>query len=288
MKESSRLLLAFGVVSFAAVAVGALVCARSGVPTGLWLRNLAAWAVGGLAACGLAVAARPSVLPVALLAAPLGLGASLLARGQDGVHRWLDLGPLHMNAAMLLLPAGVVALASLGGSQRWPWVVTFAALALLVVQPDASQATAFGACLALLAAFAPWPRAVRASVAALAGLGAAAAWLRPDPLQPVLEVEGIIAVAWTAAPLIAGLAVVVLAAVAVAPALAARASRPPLRVAGVALSLCFLLWAATPLVGAFPVPFVGIGMSPILGGWLGVGMLAALLRRPEFTVDSTT
>ena len=33
-----------------------------------------------------------------------------------------------------------------------------------------------------------------------------------------------------------------------------------------------------PMFGAFPVPWVGMGMSPIVGGWLGVGLLAAAMR----------
>ena len=48
--------------------------------------------------------------------------------------------------------------------------------------------------------------------------------------------------------------------------------------AGGALSLCLAAWAVTPLFGAFPVPLVGVGMSPILGAWLGVGLLAATAR----------
>ncbi len=67
---------------------------------------------------------------------------------------------------------------------------------------------------------------------------------------------------------------------AAAPLFATRSAPPSPRLAGWALSLCFLLWMTTPLLGAFPVPLVGIGMSPILGTWLGVGLLAALLRRP--------
>lgn len=31
--------------------------------------------------------------------------------------------------------------------------------------------------------------------------------------------------------------------------------------------------------GAFPTPLVGIGVSPILGAWLGVGLLAGVAGR---------
>ena len=47
-------LCVFGVCSFAAVAIGAYICALSGVPSALWIRNLAAWCVGAV----LAVEAR--------------------------------------------------------------------------------------------------------------------------------------------------------------------------------------------------------------------------------------
>ena len=280
LNGSGRLLWVFGVLSLAAVATGGFVCARSGVPTGVWLRNLAAWGVGALVAGGVARGVRAGAVPVALLAAPLGLLAALWGPAQEGVHRWLKLGPLHINVAMLLLPSAVVALAVLGRDRRWPWSVAFIALTLLLLQPDASQATALGACLGLLAACAAWPVAIRGALVAVAGVLTAATWLRPDPLQPVAEVEEVIGLAYAVSPLAAGLAVILLAAVVAAPVVATRSAPPAPRLAGGALSLCFLLWVTTPLLGAFPVPWVGIGMSPILGAWLGVGLLAALLRRP--------
>lgn len=281
LNDSGRLLWVFGVVSLAAVATGGFVCARSGVPTGVWLRNLAAWGVGALIAGGVATAVRAGAFPMALLAAPVGLLAALWGPAQEGVHRWLRLGPLHINVAMLLLPSAVVALAVLGRDRRWPWSVAFIALALLLLQPDASQATAWGACLGLLTACAAWPVAIRGALVAVAGVLTVATWLRPDPLQPVAEVEEVIGLASAVSPLVAGLALVLLAAVVAAPVVATRSVPPAPRLAGGALSLCFLLWATTPLLGAFPVPWVGVGMSPILGAWLGVGLLAALLRRPD-------
>jgi hypothetical protein len=36
--------------------------------------------------------------------------------------------------------------------------------------------------------------------------------------------------------------------------------------------------ALAPAFGAFPVPLVGIGMSPVVGFWLGAGALAAARR----------
>ena len=77
--------------------------------------------------------------------------------------------------------------------------------------------------------------------------------------------------------LIGGLALILLAVFTAAPAVLTRADAR-LKLAGGALSLCLAAWAVTPLFGAFPVPLVGVGMSPILGAWLGVGLLAAATR----------
>ena len=45
--------------------------------------------------------------------------------------------------------------------------------------------------------------------------------------------------------------------------------------AAAALAIYFLAISPKPLVGAFPVPLAGMGMSPILGFWLGIGVLSA-------------
>lgn len=270
LSRSNRLLMLFGAASIVAVAIGAVVCAVSDVPAGSWARNLAAWAAGAALACAIARFARPGFSPIVLWLLPVGLVATLISPDQEGVHRWIDLGPLHINMAMLLAPGAVVTMAA-SAEKRLTWVAFLISLAVLVFQPDASQATTLAVVGAMVAVFGTKPSLIRWGVPVIAAGVAVAAWLRPDPLQPVPEVEGIVGLAFSVSPLLAGLAVLSLAAVAAAPA---RTRGLP----GLALGLCFLLWAVMPLFGAFPVPFVGIGMSPIVGGWLGVGLLAAAMR----------
>lgn len=50
------------------------------------------------------------------------------------------------------------------------------------------------------------------------------------------------------------------------------------RPASVALSAYFVGAFVAPALGAYPVPLVGMGMSPILGFWLGTGALASAMR----------
>jgi len=278
---AARLLLLFGALSLAAVVTGVAVAAFSGVPAGTWVRNLAAWAVGGTAAAGIAAVARPGILQAVLWMLPAGLLATFLGQGLDGVHRWLDVGPLHFNVAMLLLPAALVALALLATEQRTPWLAVFASLALLVAQPDASQATTLATVAALSGALTLQRTIARVGMIGAVVVIAAVSWLRPDPLEPVAEVEQIIGLAFALSPVAAGLALLLLIAAAAAPIIATRHGTPPVSLGGVSLGLCLLAGAIMPFLGAFPVPLVGMGMSPIIGAWLGIGLLAAQLRRRD-------
>lgn len=274
----SRPLPAFAAASLLAVAVGAAVCALSGVPTAVWGRNVGAWVVGLAAAAGLARWAGARSLTAVAVLAPLAIAVTLLGEGRDGVRRWLDLGLLQVNAAMLLLPILVVALAGLAQRSAWWWIPAGVTLGVLVLQPDASQATAFGlaVCVVAFGAARPAP-AARWAISLVALALAAGSWMRPDPLAPVPEVEEVIGLAFALSPWLAALGVLSLAAHAVLPALCRR----DVRWAGRALSVLLLVWCVAPALGAFPVPLVGVGLSPILGAWLGVGLLAGAARRPQ-------
>ena len=276
MNRRIGLLLPFGVLSLAVVGAGIFISASNGVPAGVWARNGIAWIAGALAAAGLSALKRRDVRQVALWAATVGLAASLLSPGVQDVHRWVNLGPLQLNVAMLLAPAAVVALAVLCRAGASAWVAGLAALVLLVIQPDASQATTLAA-VAVLVALAAFPKApVRIAVVGVAAALAGMAWLRPDPLEPVAEVEGIFGLALALSPWLAAAAGLLLAGVAGLPVLWGFRGSPTERLAGAALGLCLLLWAVMPFLGAFPAPLLGLGMSPIIGAWLGVGLLAGL------------
>lgn len=265
--DGRRFLAGFALLSLLAVAIGCAVAAANGVPAGLWARNVGAWVVG--AAVAWLIGRRTTRLSWFLLAAPVGIAATLAHPGLQGVHRWVAIGPLRLNAAAILVPAAAVALAVLAG-RGWSWLAAAVTLALLVMQPDASQATAFGAAMLVILASLRAPVMARAGGAAAVVLGVAAAWLRPDPLAPVPEVEGIIGLAAGAAPV----AVASLAVTALIPLLMAGRTRAP----ALALAACLAATALAPALGAFPVPLVGMGVSPILGFWLGAGALAAANR----------
>lgn len=273
-----RPLFAFGCISLALVALGAVVCAMSGVALGLWARNLGAWAVGALLAGALARWAGARAIYAAAFVGTAGLAATLLSPGLEGVHRWFLVGPLRMNAALLLLPSLVVATAILAARGWWGWLPAIFALVVLALQPDASQATALALAVCVLAAARPSdPLPLRGAVAAAAVMIAGWTWTRPDPLQPVPEVEEIIQLAAGHSPFLAAAGVLLLGALAATPLLATRGRAPAgAATAGLAVSALLAGWVIAPALGPFPTPMIGIGLSPILGGWIGIGLLASL------------
>lgn len=258
--------------SSAAVAAGALTLALAEVPAVTWIRNPTAWLVGALAGWTIVKLGTTKRILWALLAfAAAALAGTLMMAPVDGVYRWIDLGPLHINAAALLLPPSIVALARIERPSV-TLVCTFLFGVLLVLQPDASQASAFLTAVAFLILRGDQPLASRLLGVGTCILIIAASWLRPDPVQPVREVEQILAVALSLSPILAAFASLALAWACVAPLMANFRSRR-LDDGAIALSIYLVIAALAPMIGAFPVPLVGLGMSFPVGYWLGTALL---------------
>jgi cell division protein FtsW (lipid II flippase) len=268
--------------SLAAVGAGSMIMALMGLPPSSWLRNPIAWLVGLLLAAGLLIGGRSPLVPKVMVGmAVLGLAATFVAAGQEGVHRWIDLGPLHVNMAALLLPCAVVSAAFIGIWTRLGLAASAAVAALLILQPDASQATAFLVAVLILLIRSPALPKARLAPLGLVLVGVVFAWFRPDPLQPVAEVEEIFSVALAVSPLAAAIAAVALAAAALVPLAISPVAGREARNAALALAAYMAATAIAPAFGAFPVPLVGLGMSFPVGWWLAIGLLCAKTSRIE-------
>lgn len=144
-----------------ALALGVLLMRRHTVPSAVWGQNLAAGVFLLVICTGLLLL---SPLPPrrrwwgAVAVPALGLLLATFAdAGLEGVHRWVQVGPLHLHAGALCLPALILAL---GKALDFPrgalagWLAPLGGVGvtcLLALQPDAAQATAFaGALLTLL------------------------------------------------------------------------------------------------------------------------------------------
>ncbi|UDF04182.1 hypothetical protein [Asticcacaulis sp. AND118] len=271
-----QFVIGFAVLSFLTVALGALTLQQFGLGMGVWLRNPVAWLVGGLLCLGLAQVLRPS--PWLLLLALLLLVLTFAGAGQEGVHRWLILGPVQVNVAPLILPLTLTAAQPKDGAQEPAlWLIGMGLIAILLAwQPDRSQLAAFSVAVLTLTRLRFSSRSFLCSVLVILLAALLCAW-RPDPLLPVPHVEGVMSMAWVQSPLLAIVMFTCLILTALSPLWLWRDKNR--RAPAVALSLYSLACALPWLFGTFPVPLAGYGVSFVLGWWLGIAGLFAKSRR---------
>lgn len=193
-----------------------------------------------------------------------------------GPMRWIVVGGVRLYLAAIFLPALVLVLGRIAPDSHEPAVAfglpVAVASGLLLLQPDAPQATAFALAFAPLwwCWRAAWP--AKFVLLALVVGCAVAAWQRPDPLQPVAHVEGVFVLAAGSGPL--ALCAAVLAAL-VPAAVLLRQARRSSSVGLLAVALYYLGLLALAPLQLTPIPLLGFGASPILGYLL----LAALTPR---------
>jgi hypothetical protein len=202
------------------------------------------------------------------------LAATFAMAGSMGVHRWIQVGPLNMHAGAVCLPVLIVALGVLdafGAKLRWaPMFLAISVAMLLLLQPDAAQATAFAAAVFTFL-ITNKHRAPAASVAALVIAALAAwTWTQRDPLLPVPYVEGVVGLARQNGPVWLVASIAALAVLPLPFFLAPSGSHfASVRALGVYWCVCIL----APLFGHFPVPLVGFGLSPIVGYFVALANL---------------
>ena len=185
----------------------------------------------------------------------------------DGPRRWIEISGFRLYVASAVLPAALVLLASL--QRRQPSSPTRGALiyvamaTALTLQPDASQVTAFSSAAGLSLLVGNASKMIKAT--GITGLAACMgwAWSRPDPLEPIPHVEGVLDLAWNLGPLALIAAVLALALPFLGLLAAGVAGRQPgLAIAAVYYLVICLLAGSTQLT---PMPWLGFGAGPILG-----------------------
>ena len=270
-RSHSLAIRAFGAGSLLAILLGAAAMALADIPLSIWIRNPVAWLAA--AAVGVFIASRGWFGVGAIVVAAIVIGLSLVSPGQEGVFRWVGAGPIQLNAAALVLP---VAIAAFARARAWIAALSFVIIgAVIAHQPDISQLAGFAIASVILFAFAfGWKGALAALILGFALL--AYCLRQPDPLLPVAHVEGILLLAFNQSPALGitmaaaqGLAVV-------SPMLLLRSG--DLRWKALALSGYFGATSLAPLLGAYPVPLAGYGLSFVIGWVLG---FAALATRPK-------
>ena len=265
-----------------AVIAGCLSLVAAGAPLRMPLINFVALLIG---AAGLMVlrglsrllpAGRPvdGLLVVASFAVPL---TALVGAGTDGVVRWVVVGGLTLQPAMLIVPPLAVSFA------LRPSLVRAAAVAVAAVgtalQPDPAAAAMLASASAL--ALFRSPSRVAGAIAALSSAVAFAVALATAPvLPPTPYVEGVLPAA-LASGAATGVLALAGALLLFMPALPLRRSR--IRTEQLAFIGLWLACFGAALTGDYPTPVIGFGGSAVVGYILSVG----LLSRPSRSAAAT-
>ena len=227
------------------------------------------------------VRARRQPTPPAGMTIAIGVSVALLATALfghevEGIRRWWSIGPVSVNVALLALPALAVAYARRPASAG-DRIATTAAMALaalaLALQPNRGSAFAL---LLVTLVVGLWRRhASDWIVLVIAATAFAATVSRADPLDGVRFVEGVLAEGWRASPgwgpALAAASAALLLPLTALPRLPADA-----RLAIVAFSAAIGGLVAASIIGQYPTPVVGAGLSAIVGYALGVLMFPRL------------
>ncbi len=256
-----------------AVGLGLAYLVAAGAPSSHLAINAAALAIG-LLAIGILHDAkriwRAAGEGVLLLFAGIVLLTALLGISANGVTRWLAVGGVSLQPALILVPA-----IALGFAQRRGGAILLAVLIAalgLALQPDRAMAGALAAGTVVLALARPERNVLLALGASLAAF--VATLLRADASPAMPFVDQIFYSSFGVHPL-AGLAVIAGAALILVPAVVGclrDAGHRPIHAMFGAVWLAVILAAA---IGNHPTPLVGYGGSAILGYLLSLLCLPA-------------
>jgi len=211
---------------------------------------------------------------IAAAAALLMLAFTLLNPGVNSVRRWVSLGPVQLHAGFVALPVLIILAGAIARSAnpRASWIASVSimiAAAVLVFQPDASQAIAFATAVLVVLVQRRSPSRIDWIAAAVCVGASGLALSRPYSLEAVPYVEGIVRLAASsgAAWLAAAIAALMLLPLPfVVHYVKYRDHHEALGLAAYFVIVCIASFAAP-----FPVPILGYGLSPLLGYIVALG-----------------
>lgn len=186
------------------------------------------------------------------------LAAALFGPEAGGVRRWVKLGPFNVNAAMLVLPSMLVLL----GETACFYPLLLCAAAILSIQPDASQMTALAVAAVPLLWRGRKNKGGTLLSAALLALLIIYCLRMPLAVESVPYSEGVLAMLGGISPLLAAAGC---AALTLVPAFWGWRFCRERKAWQLSLAVYEAVMILFGLTGQYPVPFMGFGLSPIVG-----------------------
>ena len=237
---------------------------NSDVSTNIWLQNLAALVTASIVS--FIVLSRKKTPKrksfIFVLTSIVLLILTFFDAGAGNVHRYLSIGVVHLNIASIVLPILLIELERMLTVKNW-WSIALVCTgvsALLFLQPDASQLTAFSLA-SLIFLGRRVTKSVQYAFLALSVLLSILSWFFLDKLPPVDYVEGILLMTKEI-----GIVVFVLALLSIIllplPFFLLRTTNN--QSTSISLGVYFSIVLIATFFGNFPVPLLGYGVSPFI------------------------
>lgn len=189
---------------------------------------------------------------------------TFIGESMMGVHRWISIGPIRLNIAMIVMPIIILSLWKLLKNNSW-WkvaIITIFISIVLFIQPDASQLSGF----AIPMIFMLYKNGDKRIFSTIISLGlfilVILSWIHLDSLSPVSYVEEILNLVGNVGQVWFLLGIVSLV---ILPTPFILFPPEKLKLPSLCIGIYFIIIIISTFFGNFPVPLMGYGISPIIG-----------------------
>jgi cell division protein FtsW (lipid II flippase) len=199
---------------------------------------------------------------------------SLFSQGQEGVYRWIQLGPVGLNISMAIAPLVLYGVyCNLENRPTYSVLISILLTILHFLQPDAGQAVATALSIAVIFILSSKTQYFyRIGGILIPLIGAAVTWSRPDPLQPVPHVEQILNI-MASSGAIAVFGICISMTLLLIPFISEIRKKNSTSVLGMIFLVYFVSEFAMTQVRWFPTPILGAGAAPVIGWYLMFSLL---------------
>jgi hypothetical protein len=184
--------------------------------------------------------------------------------GIDGVHRWLSIGPINLYISSIFAPILIIEFWTLlkSNNDLLVGVITVIVAILLVLQPDASQLTAFSIPMIIILFSKIKNKILSCFIIGILIFLVIISWILLDSLPAVIYVEEIVGLVMDMGLIWSILGIISLI---ILPMPFFFISKHNERIPSKCIGLYFVIIIITTFFGNFPVPLMGYGISPIIG-----------------------
>lgn len=255
-----------------AIAIGAFTMYQHHIPTAIWIQNIACLIILNCISLILFTLKinvfesnhRKFLLPICLFL----LIVTLVSPGMEDVHRWILIGFIRLNIAMIVLPITLIELYVLNTKGfKFAWVIALIVMLVLFFQPDASQLTGFAVPMMITLSRNTNSKVIRLLIIFAFSLFVVFSWMYLDNLPPVNYVESILNMVanmgftWLSLGVFS-FVILPLPFLLYPPKSAESISKY--------IGCYYIIIILSTLFGNFPVPLMGYGISPIIGFYISL------------------